>query len=196
MQPLGAAVPRRGNILSRAIGRAILFLLGWRTDGDIPDIPRLVAVAAPHTSNLDFLVALGFIFARGLRVSWIGKHSLFRWPLGVVMRWLGGVPVMRSTTAGQVQQIAEHMKAQPKFFLGLSPEGTRERVERWKSGFYHVAQAAKVPILLFYLDYGRKVVGTGPLFTPTGDVEADMKAIRAFYRDKTPRFPERFDSGT
>jgi 1-acyl-sn-glycerol-3-phosphate acyltransferase len=170
----------------------MLGAFGWSIEGRLPNVPKCVAIAAPHTSNWDFWFGIAAVFALGLRVDWIGKHTLFRWPFGYLMRWIGGTPVARESSEGRVGTIVDAMARRPRFVLGLSPEGTRRRVERWKTGFYHVAHQAGVPILLGYFDYGRKVVGLGPLFEPTGDLDADVDEIRGFYDDKRPKYPDRF----
>ena len=184
--------PRRGNGLTRAVGRALLRLAGWRIEGRWPNLPRCVAIAAPHTSNWDFYIGICAMFALGLRVSWIGKASLFRWPFGGFMRWLGGTPVTRVPGEGVVERIVRALEAQQHWIFGLSPEGTRQRVDRWRTGFYHVALRANVPIVLTYFDYRRRAAGVGPVFQPTGDLEGDLVRIQAFYRDKAPKHPRQF----
>ena len=185
-------VPRRGNRLSRATGRAMLRLFGWRLEGELPNRSKFVAITAPHTSNWDFFFGISAIFALGVRVDWIGKHTLFRWPWGPFMRFLGGTPITRTEGEGVVAQIVEAMSGRDHFVLGLSPEGTRKRVDRWRTGFYHVARQAGAPILLTYFDYECKIVGIGPTFEPTGHIERDMSAIREFYRGRAGRHPAQF----
>lgn len=184
--------PRRGNAITRAVGRAGLALLGWRFEGTVPRVPKCVIIVAPHTSNWDFCVGICCLLSVSLRVHWIGKHTLFRWPLGGFMRWLGGTPLRRDSSSGRVAEIVTLLHRHDQAYIGLAPEGTRKRVERWRTGFYHVAEQAGVPIFLAYLDYGRKVAGIGPAFEPTGDLERDLPLIRAFYADKQPRHPQQF----
>ena len=191
-QTVGDRVPRRGNGLSRAIGKAVMRSCGWKIEGEFPNVPKCVIVAAPHTSNWDFFYGICAAFAIGLRLDWIGKHTLFRWPFGRFMRLLGGTPVNREETHGVVEQIVETMNARDGFSLCLAPEGTRKRVGRWKTGFYHVAIKARVPILLAYIDYERKVIGFSPTIEPTGDIEREMAEIQGFYRDRVPRYPAQF----
>ncbi len=188
----GDQTPRRGNRLTRAVGTFLLRLVGWRIEGRWPDLPRCVAIAAPHTSNWDFYIGICAIFALGLRVSWIGKASLFRWPYGGFMRWLGGTPVTRVPGEGVVEEVVRALDRQQHWIFGLSPEGTRKRVERWRTGFYHVARRANVPIVLTYFDYSRKTAGVGPVFRPTGDVERDLAEIRSFYEARMARYPDQF----
>ena len=179
----GPAVPRRGGALGRWLGRTVLRLLGWQFEGTLPDRAKLVAIGAPHTSNWDFVVAMGAVLALGVELRFLGKDTLFRGPLGWLMRRLGGTPVDREVPRGAVGQAVDAFEANDTFWLGLSPEGTRKPVERWRSGFYHIALGAGVPILPCFFDYPRKVVGVGPLFAPTGDLEADVAHLRAFYAD-------------
>jgi len=189
---IGIHVPRRGNRVTRWLGSALLAIFGWRVDGTFPDRRKFVAIIAPHTSNWDFFFGICAIFAVGIRVSWIGKHTLFRWPFGRVMRWLGGTPVDREMSSGRVDRTIALIEQRESFILGVSPEGTRRRVARWRSGFYHVAVGAGVPILLTHLDYSRRVVGVGPTFEPTGDEQADLDSIRAFYDVRWARHPQQF----
>ena len=170
----------------------LLGLFGWQIEGVLPDLRKCVAIAAPHTSNWDFFFGICAASAMDLRVSWAGKHTLFRWPFGVFMRWLGGIPVTRGSREGVVSQIVRIMERHERFIFGLSPEGTRKRVERWRSGFYHVACQAGVPIVLAYFDSARKVVGVGPVFEPTGDFDTDIGRIQGFYRDKVAKKPAQF----
>jgi 1-acyl-sn-glycerol-3-phosphate acyltransferase len=151
-----------------------------------------VLIAAPHTSNWDlaYLLALGEAFE--LRVSWLGKHTLFRPPLGAVMRSVGGIPVVRHKKGQLVTEAAKLFAERKELALVVPAEGTRSRSEYWKSGFYHIARSAGVPIVCGYLDYARKRGGFGLAVLPTGDVRADMDRIRAFYADKVGRFPEKF----
>lgn len=187
---LDPAVPQRGSALSRALGRAMLRVVGWDFEGTIPNCSRFVIIGAPHTSNWDFLYAMATMLALGIDVHWLGKHTLFRGPLGPVMRWLGGVPVDRSHPGGVVGGAVARLQQRERFVLGVAPEGTRRRVAQWKTGFYRIARQAGVPILPVYFDYAKRVVGAGPLFTPTGDMAADIAELRAFYRTVIPRRPE------
>jgi 1-acyl-sn-glycerol-3-phosphate acyltransferase len=169
-----------------------LKLAGWAPEGARPTEPRCVLIAAPHTSNWDlaFLLAMAGVFDVDLR--WMGKHALFRWPLGWFLRKAGGVPVVRHRAGNMVEQMAEVLRDAESLALVVPAEGTRAYVPHWKSGFYHIARAARVPIVMSYLDYSRKRGGFGPALLPTGDVRADMDAIRDFYADKVGRFPEKF----
>jgi 1-acyl-sn-glycerol-3-phosphate acyltransferase len=161
-----------------------LKLTGWRTVGTPPNLDKYVMIAVPHTSNWDFPVMLTVVLKYKLDVHWIGKHTLFPWPIGWFMRWLGGISINRSLSHNTVEQAAEAFNRSKKLVLLLTPEGTRGKVEHWKAGFYHIAQKVNLPIQLAYVDARTKVVGFGPLFQPTGDFEADMKVMLAFYKDK------------
>lgn len=190
--PLGPQVPRRGNKLTRAVGRGMMLVSGWRFEGSLPDEPKFVIIVAPHTSNWDFVVGLAALLSLGFRVSFLGKDSLFKWPLGLFMRWLGGVPVERSVRRDRVSESVAAFNASEKLILVVAPEGTRKLVKRWKTGFYHVADGARVPIVPVAFDFGRKVVGIAPPFRTTGDRDADITALKAFYRGVVARHPESF----
>jgi len=177
----GPSVPRRGGPLRAAIGRAILRLTGWRIEGALPDRPKLVITAAPHSSNWDFIIGIAVVFALRLDIHFIGKAELFRGPLGALMRWLGGMPVDRHHPGGFVEQMVEAFAKHDRLLLAVAPEGTRKPVDRWKSGFYRIALGAEVPIVPGYFDNGRKRVGFGAAVLPTGDAERDIAELRAFY---------------
>ena len=178
---VGASVPRRGSAPTRAIGRALLSVLGWRVTGEVPDLPKFVAAVAPHTSNWDFLVGVATMFALDLRITFIGKHTLFRWPIGGVMRWLGGVPVDRSASHGLVGDTVSAMGSAPQSVVAIAPQGTRSPVARFRSGFLHIARGARVPVVLVSLDYGARCVRFGPMLTPGDDVDADLARVEEFF---------------
>jgi len=180
---LGPAVPRRGGVLRRAIGRVILRLTGWQIEGTLPDLPRFIVIAAPHSSAWDFVHGIAVVFVLRLDVHFIGKAELFRGPLGALMRWLGGIPVDRTRTQGMVDGVAARLRREEKFVVALAPEGTRKPVEKWKSGFYHIAVRAGVPIVPGIFDNGRKAVRFLPPFEPTGDADRDIAVLRGFYAD-------------
>ncbi len=152
-------------------------------------------IAAPHTSNWDLPYTLMCAFALQLHIRWMGKASIFRFPFGALMRWLGGIPVDRSKANNLVAASAEAIRdAQGPLQLVVPPEGTRGRTRHWKTGFYFIAQQAGVPIVLAYMDYARKVAGIGPVFTPTGNVEADLAQIKQFYAPIRGRRPDAFSA--
>ena len=179
-------------MIRRLIGRVYLYLFRWTYEGHLDEARRCVVVAAPHTTNWDLAATLAIGWALELNFRWMGKKSLFRPPFGWIMRAFGGVPVDRSTRTNLVQQAIDRLAMEEDFALVIPPEGTRSKRDFWKSGFYHIAVGARVPIALSFLDYRRKVGGIGPIFRPTGDVGADMDQIRAFYSPQMARFPERF----
>lgn len=185
------------NTLLRAISRAVLHGTGWKVEGNLDaSAAKSVLIAAPHTSNWDLPYTLMLAFALRLRVYWMGKQSLFRWPFGPLMRWLGGIPVNRSQAGNLVALSAAAMRAATgPMQLIVPPEGTRGRTRHWKTGFYFIAQQAGVPIVLAFVDYGRKVGGLGPVFEPTGNLEADMAAIKAFYAPIQGKNADQFDIG-
>lgn len=176
--------------LAAPLWRGVLRLLGWRLEFNLPAVSKYIIVVAPHTSNWDFVIGILAAWAIGLpRPRWVGKHTLFNPPLGWIMRAWGGIPVDRRKSQNFVQQVADHIAAEDIFLMGIAPEGTRARTQYWRSGFYYIAHTAGVPIVLAYLDFERKVVGNGPVFEPSGDIEADFEIIRAFYgpiRGKNP----------
>ena len=151
---------------------------------------RFVLIAAPHTSNWDLPFMLAAAKVIDVRVSWFGKHTIFKFPLGWFMRWLGGIPVDRRASQSLVTQMAERFKTSDYLVLAVPPEGTLARVEHWKSGFYHIAVKSGVPIGLGYLDYSRRLCGIGKFLMPSGDVDKDMDTIRAFYRNIRGKYPE------
>lgn len=184
--------PQWGTPFSRGLGRWALRLFGWQLDVHFPPEPKLVIIAAPHTSNWDGFFGVAAILALGIRVNWFAKDSLFRWPFRGVLIWLGGVPIARDQARDVVEQTVEIFASRDRIFIGIAPEGTRSRAPVWKSGFYRIALATQVPIVLAYLDYGRKCIGTGPMIRPSSDYEADLALIQAFFRGITPRHPGNF----
>ena len=154
---------------------------GWEYTGSPPEVSKFVAIGAPHTSNWDFILFLAVVSHFRLPARVIGKSSLVRWPFGNLMRRLGIIPVKRDSGQGMVEQMAEEFAAHEEMALVVAPEGTRGRSEYWRSGFYRIALAAEVPIVLTYLDYTNKRAGIGPLIEPSGDLVADMDRIRSFY---------------
>ncbi len=178
---LPPSFPRRGNVFSRLLGHAVLALCGWRIDGAFPDQPKLLAIVAPHTSNWDFPLGLAAVYALGLRVRFLGKHTLFYPPLGWLMRWFGGTPVIRDAPQGAVAQVVDVFQREPAIFLAIAPAGTRTRGTPWRSGFYHMAHAAGVPIIPIAFDGGRRAIRVFPLFHTSGDYDADLPRLLALY---------------
>ncbi|MCA9935346.1 MAG: lysophospholipid acyltransferase family protein [Ardenticatenaceae bacterium] len=189
---LGDEVPRRGNRLSHVLAVVVLALLGWRIRGEFPNLSKVVLVVAPHTSNWDMVFGMLTMFALGLRLSFMGKHTLFRRPFGGIMNWLGGVPVIRHAPQGLIGQMIEGFAQRDRFLLAILPEGTRSRVGQWKLGFYHIAVGAGVPVLALKFDYGRKILEFGPTFHPTGNVEADLPQIQAIFQGIKGKNPQNY----
>jgi len=185
-------VPLLKNLL-QGLSVLVLGIFGWRREGRIPDIPKYVVIAAPHTSNWDFPITLAMLFAFKLKVYWMGKHTLFRRPFRAFFRFLGGIPVDRSRSTNVVEQSVQAFGERVELAMMISPEGTRGNVSYWKTGFYHIASRAGVPIVLGFLDYARKRGGFGHVMEPTGDTDADMETIRVFYAGVTGRHPEKFN---
>ncbi len=158
-----------------------LFCLGWKTKGQIPDLKKYVIIAAPHSSNWDFVFFLLIVFKLKISVHWMGKHTMFKWPFKGVLKRLGGIPIDRSKKGNVVDTMANAFKTSKDLIVTIAPSGTREKVTTWKSGFYHIARNAGVPIVLGFIDYRKKIVGLGPVFNPTSDMDSDMGKIRSFY---------------
>ena len=170
--------------LLRLIAIAILRLIGWHARGEELPHQRFVLIGAPHTSNWDFPLMLLVVLKLRLRVFWMGKHTLFPFGLGWFMKWLGGIPINRSASHNVVKQTVEQYQLYDQLVVLIPPEGTRSKVNSWKTGFYHIANNAGVPILLGYVDAENKEAGIADFFDPTGDIDNDMLSIRAFYANK------------
>jgi 1-acyl-sn-glycerol-3-phosphate acyltransferase len=158
-----------------------LRLRGWRLAGEAPPLRKYVVVLAPHTCNWDFPLAMLAASGFSIRLSWLGKHTIFRWPVAWLLRGIGGIPVHRERRDGLVGQIAEAFAAADTLVVGMTPEGTRTATPYWKSGFYHMARRAGVPIVLASLDRSSRRITLGPVVIPTGDPAKDMEPVRAFY---------------
>ncbi len=161
-------------------------LAGWKYEGDRPREKKFVGLALPHTSNWDGLLLLGLTRSIGLRIEWMVKDSWVKGPIGPALKRLGAVAIDRSHASNVVDQMVAQFRERDELALFVPPEGTRARAERWKSGFYHIARGANVPVVPGYLDFARKRAGLGPPITLTGDVRADMDKIRAFYAKMQP----------
>lgn len=177
---LPAAVPRRGGSLTRTVGRVALVVLRWRVAGEIPDRPKFVIIAAPHRSNWDLVIGLATKLALGLDVTWLGKHTIFRGPFDAMFRWFGGVPVDRRSANDTVASVVERFASRDRMVLGLAPEGTRKVGAPWKSGFWHIARGARVPILPVAFDWETRTVRILEPIEPV-DAEADIARLKATY---------------
>ena len=189
---LGNLIPRRGGKLTPKIGRMLMKSAGWKTVGSIPNISQAVVLAVPHTSNIDGIYALPCLFALDLKISIMGKHTLFKIPvLAQLIRWLGIIPINREAKGSVLQASIDKFKNNKTLFLGLAPEGTRKYTDSWKTGFYYLAVGANVPILPVALDYNTKEVRFLEMVYPTGNIEEDLPKIYAQYGGVVPYHPER-----
>ena len=177
------------------LSRLILRIAGWKYEGKVPELKKFVVVVAPHTSNWDYVLGELFYLSMGIRAKIMIKKELFFFPLGFILKSLGGVPVERQRKTDIVDRMAEEFQKNEKFILTITPEGTRKRVTEWKRGFWRIAKAANVPILPGYFDYKRRVVGIGEPFFPTEDEDADVRKIKLFFKDIAPKYPEKFSIG-
>ena len=182
------------NTALRGLSLAVLKLAGWKVSGQLPANDRkCVLIAAPHTSNWDLPYTLMVAFALRLNIYWMGKEQIFRPPFRGLMMWLGGLPVRRESANNLVAaSITALQEADGPVQLVVPPEGTRSKARYWKTGFYYIAVGAQVPIVMAYMDYERKISGLGPVFEPTGDIEADMVTIKAFYAPFKGKNPSQF----
>lgn len=168
----------------------MLWIFGWDIKGKPPDHKKYILIGGPHTSNWDFPIGIAAIYTFRLRISWIGKHTLFHWSYGWFFRWLGGVPVDRDSPQGIVDQMADKLRSSEELVLVLAPAGTRRKRDYWKSGFYRIAMNAEVPLACVYLDFSEKIACIGPPFMLTGDVHKDMNHIREFFEGHMGKYPD------
>jgi len=178
------------NLLLYWMGKLWLKLFGWKIQGVTPSYRKFVFIAAPHTSNWDLPFMLAAAYAMGMRISWLGNHPMFMPPWGWFMRKLGGIPVDRRVQQSLVIKLTEKFRSNDYFILAVPAEGSRDKVARWKSGFYHIASDSGAPIGLGYLDYEKKLCGLGMFVIPSGNVHEDMNKIRNFYRNIRGKYPE------
>lgn len=168
---------------------------GWTVEGTAIEPRKFVIIAAPHTSNWDFVYFIGAARHLNLDLSFMGKASLFRWPIGRMMREMGGIPVDRGKSGNYVEAMIAEFARRKEFMLTIAPEGTRGKVRQWRTGFYHIAMGAGVPLICGLMDYKRKIVCLGPAIWPTGDYARDMVEVAAYYSACTPKHPERSSPG-
>ena len=180
---LPTAVPRWGNAFTRGLGLFVFWILGWRFEGRLPDRAQLVAIGAPHTSNWDFPIAMAAIFALGLRMSWMGKHTFVDGPGKRIWHSLGGIPIDRSHAGGMTTSITTAFEERDQLWLGLMPEGTRKKVPFWKQGFIHIARNTQLPILPVALDYSRKIICIGQLIPIQMENALIFQRIAEFYKN-------------
>lgn len=192
VQPLGDLAPSRGNAISRFLAGVARRLTGWRIEGALPNLPKFVIIVAPHTSNWDFMVGLMAMFSIGIRGGFFGKHTLFRGPMGWAMRWLGGIPVIRTASHNKVDHAVQYFSESTRFVLALSPEGTRKKLPAWRTGFYYVAKGAGVPIVPVAFDYSERVVRIFAPVVPSGEKDADFAHILSLFSARMAKYPAQY----
>ncbi|WP_411686139.1 1-acyl-sn-glycerol-3-phosphate acyltransferase [Acinetobacter pseudolwoffii] len=177
-------VPARGSKLSRTFFRQLFLAQGWRLEGEFPDLPKAVAIISPHTSNIDAWLGFNALLGLGIQITIFGKDSLFRTPLKPVLEWIGVVPVVRDSPQGHTRQIVDIIEKSQQIWVGMAPEGSRKAPEKIRSGFYHIADQAGLPIVMLAFDYDIKTIHILGVYQPTGDYEHDLVQIYAHYQGK------------
>ncbi len=174
------------------LGATVLRLGGWRVVGELPDLPRMMLCAAPHTSNWDFVWGMAAILKMDCQVRWLGKHTIFRPGTRRLLRWLGGIPVDRANPASLIEDVAALAEREGSIAFAMAPEGTRKKVDKWKSGFLRIAQAADCEVVLAGFDFPSRCLVVGERFTPSGQVDADIADIKQRYSQFSAKYPEQF----
>ena len=187
-QVLGDKLPKGGNVLTRRIGRAIFRVMGWRIEGEFPNRDKAIVALVPHSSNIDFFLTIAFIWATGMRASFLIKHTVFWYPLGNIIRALGGIPVDRTQQNGLIRDVTEQFREKSKWILGITPSGTRKPVKEWKDGIARIAAAAQVPIVPAVMNYRTRTVHFAPLIEGVTEVRQIMERIRDEASKGIPRF--------
>lgn len=180
---VGPRVPRRGNVFSRGLARLFLRVWGWRIEGQVPDLPKMVLIGAPHTSNLDGVIGLATLMALGLRAGTMIKDTAFKGALGIVLRWFGAIPIDRRSSKGVVEQSVDAFNGNAQLLMLIAPEGTRHGAKEWKRGFWHIAKGAGAPVLPAACNYRDKIITFGPPLQPGEDCDADIGRIQTFIAD-------------
>ncbi len=174
----------------KIFSKIILKLIGWHVDVTLPEEKKFVLIGAPHTTNWDLPLSLLCFWSAPINITWVAKKQLFAGPLNYFFRALGGVPVDRFVSTGFIEQVAQKFDGREEMIFGMAPEGTRSKTEYWKTGFYYIALAAKVPICLGYIDFPTRTIGFGQTIFPSGDIDKDFEQIKLFYKNKKGRYPE------
>ena len=169
------------SILLRKIARFGINISGWTIKGMVPDEERIVIIAAPHTSNWDFVLAMLAIFGLNIKLRWLGKHSIFKPGFKNFFKWLGGIPVYRDNPSNLIDNVVKIVKKEKSIVIAMTPEGTRKKVKRWKTGFLRIAKQTHSKILLISIDAPTKSIGIGKIFNPTGNSEDDLAFIQKYY---------------
>ena len=184
--------PKTNSVIKKAIGRFLLLCYRWRIEGELLNAKKFMIILAPHTSYWDFLANIGTMLALGIQKRWFIADAFCWWPLGNFMRWLGGIPIDRSSPQDLVKLTIGKFEDHDKLIIALYPEGTTLRAEKWKTGFWHIARGAKIPIQFLSVDYKKRVSVFGPVFKPSDDIEADIKKIQKYFKDVTPKYVDKF----
>lgn len=187
-QVLGDRLPKGGNFLTRRIGRAIFRVMGWRIEGEFPNRDKAIVALVPHSSNIDFFLTIAFIWGTGMRASFLIKHTVFWYPLGNIIRALGGIPVDRTQQNGLIHDVTQQFREKSKWVLGITPSGTRKPVKEWKDGIARIAAAAQVPIVPAVMNYRTRTVHFAPLIEGVTEVRQIMERIRDEASKGIPRF--------
>tara|TARA_B100000405_G_scaffold209258_1_gene147445 strand:+ start:71 stop:661 length:591 start_codon:yes stop_codon:yes gene_type:complete len=170
--------------ISQWIGRAVLKSMGWKVAGSIPNEKKILIVAAPHTSNWDFVIGMGALLGLNAKIRWIGKHTLFKPGISWFFRWLGGIPVNRKNPASLIEDVSNMIKKDRGLMIGVAPEGTRKKINRWKTGFLRIAKTTQSKILFISIDAPSKTIKiANTLFTPTEDKENDLEFVKSYFRN-------------
>jgi 1-acyl-sn-glycerol-3-phosphate acyltransferase len=183
-------IPTRKYGVLHSVAKKILGWCGWTIKGELPAQPKFIIAVAPHTSNWDFFVAIAAMFTLQLKVSFLGKASIFRWPVKSLLSALGGVAVDRNHSHGVVGQIVQELKYNDKFILGLSPEGTRSKTVEWKTGFLHIAKQANVPIVPLSFDFAKKEICFYPEVYVSGEISAELVEFKQVFADVCAKNPQ------
>lgn len=170
----------------------ILRLAGWRVEVTVPDCPKCVICVAPHTSNWDFILGKLTYWSVRRKANFLMKEAWFVWPLGYLFRALGGIPVPRRRGSSLTEHLVKLMRERKQMNLAVTPEGTRSLTSKWRTGFLHIAYEAQVPVELGKIDYAKKLITITDTFIPSGDIEADLKAVKQYYVGATARYPQKF----
>jgi 1-acyl-sn-glycerol-3-phosphate acyltransferase len=186
---LPPAVPRRNRRFLSAVGRLGMRWMRWRVEGTFPDLPKFVIIVAPHTSNWDFIAALFCDLALDLEAGFLAKHTIFIGPFGRWLKSLGGIPVVRTASHNVVAEVSAEFARRDRMVLAIAPEGTRRKVTTWKSGYWHIARAAGVPVVPVGLDFAKRAAVIGPLRHLTDSLSDDESALREFFAGITPKRP-------
>lgn len=184
--------PKTNSIIKKAIGKFLLWSYRWRVEGEVHNAKKFMVILAPHTSYWGFLTNMSIMLALGVNNRWFVADAFCWWPLGNLMRWLGGIPIDRSSPQDLVSFSISKFADHDELILALYPEGTTRKAEKWKTGFWHIEHGADIPIQFLSVDYKKRASVFGPVIKPSDDIKADMKKIQAYFKDVTPRDAEKF----